>query len=172
MGASSPPIGWALTQKTPPDQGGDGGTADSGTMCGSLLGLALVQVPPVVLVLGLMSAGGAFPPIVPVMGGIGMLIAAALIRPFFRLTVKSDRLEFRVMQQKSDWYWQNVDHIESHRFGATLVLKQPVDCGRMMTNKVRIAYLDSHWRDRPIMQTVARRVALQQAADEAASRPK
>ncbi len=75
-------------------------TVDSGWMCGSFLGLAIVLVLPVVLVLGIMSAAGDFPVIVPICGGLGMLIAAAGFRSGFILTIEDDRLQMRMVLQK------------------------------------------------------------------------
>ena len=166
---SSPPIGWALTQRVPPGHDAGGGPIDSGTMYGSFVGLALVLVTPVVLVAGLLSAAGAFPLIVPISLGIGMLIFTAIFRSSFALTVKNDCLEMTQFQNNWVWYWQNVDHVEPHRLGAKLVFKTPVSTGRMTIQEVRFAYFDPQWRDRPVMQTVTRRVALEKLNGEVAS---
>ncbi len=140
----------------------------SGSTFGSFAWLYLgVAIPCVAffLVLGIVKRNVGMTSALVVGTAIGLWFVSHFVQRVSTIVVTEDGVSYRygvaprVQAAVIDVVlpWDNIRFVQQHVFSASVILEQPQQIGLFKRRKLRFAYLDPHWRERPTSIAIMRR---------------
>jgi hypothetical protein len=132
----------------------------SGSLYGTWTSLATLSVPSTMFLMIVLSVATARPEGLAacVGAGLGMAVVCRMMVSVVRVSVNQAGISVFLPVGSVSTTWDNVARLKAGRWGASVVLIEPVRMNFRRTKRLPIAVFDRGWRRRPVGRAVMARV--------------